>query len=192
MNISEKIKKVIKDKGVKDNEFALTTGIAIDRVRNLCQGKVKKLQPHEKDAICNAYSVRPQWWENDSVPQYMTEGELIFLPGNKKPSAERLLTKAPVVQESPAPQYHPSDTGAHLDQIDVPLLTKLIEEMDRATVLTGSAIPATDKGEMIARSYADITAAMSHHESRLDAARVAGGFFERIAALYKGDAQRNQ
>ena len=71
-------------------------------------------------------------------------------------------------------------------EIDVPLLVKLIEEMERAASQTSVAIPAKDKGEMIARSYADITVAMSHHESRLDAARVAGGFFERIAALYKG------
>jgi DNA-binding Xre family transcriptional regulator len=83
VNISEKIKKVIKDKEVKDNDFAVTTGIAIDRVRNLCQGKVKKLQPHEKDAICNAYAVRPQWWEDDSVPMYLTEPELMFFAGSE-------------------------------------------------------------------------------------------------------------
>lgn len=73
VNISEKIKKVIKDNGVKDSEFALATGIAIDRVRNLCQGKVKKLHPHEKDAIFSAYSVNGEWWENDSVTQYTSE-----------------------------------------------------------------------------------------------------------------------
>jgi transcriptional regulator with XRE-family HTH domain len=69
--------------------------------------------------------------------------------------------------------------------IDVPLLVKLVEEMDRAATQAGVTIPANDKGEMIARSYADIIDAMSHHESRLDAAKVAGGYFERIAAQYK-------
>lgn len=69
--------------------------------------------------------------------------------------------------------------------IDVPLLVKLIEEMDRAATQASISIPAKDKGEMIAKSYADIIDAMSHHESRLDAAKVAGGYFERIAALYK-------
>lgn len=81
MNISEKIKKVIKDKGVKDNEFALAAGISIDRVRNLCQGKVKKLQPHEKNAIRDAYGVRPEWWESDSVSPYMPETGELRSPG---------------------------------------------------------------------------------------------------------------
>lgn len=75
VNISEKIKKVIKDKGVKDSEFALSTGIAIDRVRNLCQGKIKKIQPHEKEAICRAYEIRPEWWENDVLPPYLVATE---------------------------------------------------------------------------------------------------------------------
>ena len=69
--------------------------------------------------------------------------------------------------------------------IDVPLIRRLIEEMDRVASLPGSKIPAKDKDEIIARSYADIVEAFSSHESRLDAARVAGGFFERIAGLYR-------
>lgn len=80
VNISEKIKKVIKDKGVKDSEFAHTTGISIDRIRNLCQGKVKKLQPHEKDAIRNAYGVSQEWWESDTSAMYMAEVEPIRSP----------------------------------------------------------------------------------------------------------------
>ncbi len=182
MSISEKIKKVIKDKEVKDNEFSQATGIAIDRVRNLCHGKIKKLQPHEKEAICNAYGVRVKWWDDDSIDPYLDESELLFL-GEKISSSK--LTAAPQIRDHAAPKYLSLETGGNL-QIDVPLLTKLIEYMDRAVFITGSVIPAKDKAEMIARSYADITDAMSHHESRLEAAKVAGGFFERIAALYKG------
>jgi hypothetical protein len=80
VNISEKIKKVIKDKAIKDSEFALSTGISIDRVRNLCQGKVKKLQPHEKDAIRDAYGVSQEWWESDSVNPYMLDVEPLRSP----------------------------------------------------------------------------------------------------------------
>lgn len=80
MDLADKIKKVIKDSGLKDAEFAMSIGVSIDRIRNLCHGKVKKLQQHEKTALRKIYNVREAWWESDKAPQYLTGNEIEISP----------------------------------------------------------------------------------------------------------------
>jgi hypothetical protein len=105
LNISEKIKKVLKDKGIKPDKFSADTGVSVDRVRNLSQGKIKKLLPHEKDAIYNAYGVNQKWWDDETLPTYAKTDGLIFFPGDNAEQpyvvAESMSVKTPMSSTSP-------------------------------------------------------------------------------------------
>lgn len=56
-------------------EFALRTGMSLDRVKNVLAGSVKKLTVEEMRQIELAYDIRRVWWNNEAAPMLLTEDE---------------------------------------------------------------------------------------------------------------------
>jgi plasmid maintenance system antidote protein VapI len=72
----------VKDlKGVRtQKEFALAVGMPSDRLRNIANGKIQKLQPDEALAIQRAFGIRSAWWFSDAAPMRLTEDEQAIQP----------------------------------------------------------------------------------------------------------------
>lgn len=56
-------------------DFARAVGMPVDRLANIVQGKVKKLQRDEAVAIERAYGIRSAWWFSDLAPMLLTPEE---------------------------------------------------------------------------------------------------------------------
>lgn len=79
--LSEKMHAVLEyvrdAKGVRtQKEFALAVGMSADRLRNIVNDKIKKLQADEAVAIERAFGIRSAWWFTDLAPMLLTEQEL--------------------------------------------------------------------------------------------------------------------
>jgi phage repressor protein C with HTH and peptisase S24 domain len=78
--LSEKLGKVLvhvkKSHGVKSQaEFALRTGIAIDRLKNMVTGRVKKMTTDEMRSIQAVFSIRDVWWISEKAPMLLSQQE---------------------------------------------------------------------------------------------------------------------
>jgi phage repressor protein C with HTH and peptisase S24 domain len=83
--LSEKLGKVLthvkKSHGVKSQtEFAVRTGIAIDRLKNMVTGRVKKMTSDEMRSIQAAYAIRDVWWISDKAPMLLSSQEQEIQP----------------------------------------------------------------------------------------------------------------
>lgn len=79
--LSEKMHKALEyvrdAKGVRtQKEFALAVGMSADRLRNVVNDKIKKLQPDEAVAIERAFGIRSAWWFTEVAPMLLTDQEL--------------------------------------------------------------------------------------------------------------------
>lgn len=79
--LSEKMHAVLEyvrdAKGVRtQKEFALAVGMSADRLRNIVNDKIKKLQSDEAVAIERAFGIRSAWWFSELAPMLLTEQEL--------------------------------------------------------------------------------------------------------------------
>lgn len=73
--MSEKVKLVISEAGVTQEEFASATGMSAERVSNVCRGRIKRLRKDEVDAIAIHYGINPQWLVNDQGKKALPKGE---------------------------------------------------------------------------------------------------------------------
>lgn len=65
-------------KGVAtQREFALAIGMPADRLRNIVNDKIKKLQLDEAVEIERAFGIRSAWWFADAAPMLLTDQELV-------------------------------------------------------------------------------------------------------------------
>lgn len=68
-------------KGVRtQKEFALSVGMPADRLRNIVNGKIQKLQPEEAGVIQRIYNIRSAWWFSDLVPMLLSDQEQAIQP----------------------------------------------------------------------------------------------------------------
>lgn len=79
--LSEKMHAVLEyvrdAKGVRtQKEFALAVGMSADRLRNIVNDKIKKLQADEAVAIERAFGIRSAWWFTELAPMLLTDQEL--------------------------------------------------------------------------------------------------------------------
>lgn len=102
--LSEKIKQVIEQASVTQEQFALDTGISPERVSNLCRGRVVKLRREEADAIALAFGVSQQWLVHGTGKMMLSKGERETLRRVKMLGAATdaavALTDNPVAQRS--------------------------------------------------------------------------------------------
>lgn len=61
-------------------EFALSVGMPADRLRNIVNGKIQKLQPEEAGVIQRVYNIRSAWWFSDMAPMLLTDQEQALQP----------------------------------------------------------------------------------------------------------------
>lgn len=68
-------------KGVRtQKEFALSVGMPADRLRNIVNGKIQKLQPEEAGVIQRIYNIRSAWWFSDLAPMLLSDQEQSIQP----------------------------------------------------------------------------------------------------------------
>lgn len=76
MDLAERLKKVLVLAGMKHNEFALSVGVRVDRLKNLINGKVKRLTEAEVLAISRVHGVRGIWLSEGKGPMRLESGEV--------------------------------------------------------------------------------------------------------------------
>ncbi|MDO8769565.1 MAG: S24 family peptidase [Burkholderiaceae bacterium] len=79
--MSEKVKNVIAEQQMTQEEFAGSIGMSYERLRNVCQGRVLKLKKEEADAIARVYGINQQWLVNDLGRKMLSKAELRLQKG---------------------------------------------------------------------------------------------------------------
>lgn len=79
-NLNERIRKVLEITDLKQEVFALATGISIDRLKNIIAGKIKNLRPDEARNIRTAYNVHELWLLTGRGPMMLSESDLRIQP----------------------------------------------------------------------------------------------------------------
>jgi hypothetical protein len=83
--LSEKMQKALElarsTKEVRSQkEFALSVGMSADRLRNIVNGKIQKLQPEEAAVIQRIYNIRSAWWFSEMAPMLLSDQEQVLQP----------------------------------------------------------------------------------------------------------------
>lgn len=79
-NLNDRIKKALDVAGQKQEEFALASGISIDRLKNIIAGKIKKLRPDEARNIRSAYNIHELWLLTGRGPIMLSDSDLRIQP----------------------------------------------------------------------------------------------------------------
>jgi phage repressor protein C with HTH and peptisase S24 domain len=93
--LSEKLKNLISEEKITQEQFAKSIDMSYERLRNVCQGRVLKLKKEEIDAIELVYGINPQWLVFDKGRKHKTASELQL---SAKLEALSTATKTAVVK----------------------------------------------------------------------------------------------
>lgn len=71
-SLRERINHVLAETGVSQAKFALAAGMDLERLKNMCSGKIQKLRPDEARNISSAYGYRDAWLIGGKGPKKLT------------------------------------------------------------------------------------------------------------------------
>lgn len=81
--LSERLGKVVLESGMTQADFSAATGIALERLKNLVNGRVHRLKDEEAEAIQRRFGYRDIWLREGKGAQRLTKDEQALLCGDK-------------------------------------------------------------------------------------------------------------
>lgn len=75
MDLAERLKKVLEASGLKQEQFALSVGMSVDRIKNLVAGKVQNLREAEARNIRTSHGFNELWLMHGRGPMEMSAAD---------------------------------------------------------------------------------------------------------------------